>query len=301
MRRLAYLLLAITVIGVLVWMLRYPGLLPEELRRFVEAHYAIIQVVVALVLGASVVELISSMVTSKIKHLGAEAYLIRNVVLLAGYVVVGVVVLAILGVSGESLLAGATFTGLVIGLGLQPVLANLFAGLIILGSGFVKPGSRVRIGGTGLPVSTIAFPAYKAFSLDFVVPALKGIVIEVGLMYTKVLLDSGELVKIPNSTLFSGSIVIEEAEEEVKKFQVRYELPIDCDPAQALERIKSSLKDLGDFKVLIEEQSDKNYYIVLVVGTAPPGTKLREFRSQVLAKIIQAHREMKTSGLCASR
>ncbi|AFK50574.1 MscS Mechanosensitive ion channel [Thermogladius calderae 1633] len=300
LRRLVYLLLLIIVVGILAWAIRQPGILPDEIRVVVVNYYPIIQVTLALILGVSSIELVSSMILTRVKHIGREAYLIRNVVLIIGYVVLGVVILALLGVSGESILAGATFSGLVIGLGLQPVLANLFAGLIILGSGFIKPGSRVRIGSPGLPVSAVTFPAYKAFSLDYIVPSLKGVVVEVGLMYTKVVLDSGELVKIPNSTLFSGSIVLEEVEEE-KRFQVRFEFPVDCDPYQVLESVRRVLSELGEFKVLVEEQSDKNYYIVLVTGNTPPKAKLREFRSEVLAKLIQVYREMRKKGLCGQQ
>ncbi|WP_434730853.1 mechanosensitive ion channel family protein [Thermogladius sp. KZ2Tp1] len=300
LRKLVYLLLLIIVVGIIAWAIRQPGILPEEIRVVVVNYYPIIQVTLALILGVSSIELVSSMILARVKHVGREAYLIRNVFLIVGYVVLGVVILAILGVSGESILAGATFSGLVIGLGLQPVLANLFAGLIILGSGFIKPGSRVRIGSPNLPVSAVTFPAYKAFSLDYVVPSLKGVVVEVGLMYTKVVLDSGELVKIPNSTLFSGSIVLEEVEEE-KRFQVRFEFPVDCDPFQVLESARRALSELGEFKVLVEEQSDKNYYIVLVTGNTPPKAKLREFRSEVLAKLIQVYREMRKKGLCGQQ
>uniref|UniRef100_A0A7J3XXS3 Mechanosensitive ion channel family protein n=1 Tax=Thermogladius calderae TaxID=1200300 RepID=A0A7J3XXS3_9CREN len=298
MRRLVYLLLLIMVIGLVAWAIKQPGILPEDVRVVIVNYYTLIQAILALILGVSVIEFVSFTILSRVKQLGREAYMIRNVFLLVGYTTLGVVILAIVGVSGESILAGATFTGLVLGLGLQPVLANLFAGLIILGSGFIRPGSIVRVSGTSLPVSAITFPAYKAFSLDYTVPSLKGIVVEVGLMYTKIILDSGEMVKIPNSTLFSGGIVMEEVQEE-KRFQVRYEFPVDCDPIQVVDLLKKNLVELGDFKVLIEEQSDKNYYIILVTGNTPPKAKLREFRSLVLAKIIQAHRELKRKGLCS--
>ncbi|WP_440059945.1 mechanosensitive ion channel family protein [Thermogladius sp. 4427co] len=297
MRKLVYFIILVLLVGITLWLVRLPGILPEEIRSVIVSYFPVIQVFIALILGIFFIELVSSMVFSRIRHLGSEAYLIRNIILISGYTLLGVIILIILGVSGESILAGATFSGLVIGLGLQPVLANLFAGLIILGSGFLKPGSSVRISSTSISISPVLFPAYKAFSMDTVVPSLKGIVIEVGLMYTKILLVTGELVKIPNSTIFSGSIVIEEVEEE-KRFQVRYELPVECDPVVAIETIRKYLEDLGVFKVLVEEQSDKNYYIILVSGNTPPKAKLREFRSMVLTKIIQAHRELKKKGLC---
>ena len=209
-----------------------------------------------------------------------------------GYVIVGLIVLALFEVTGVSAVAGATVSGLVIGLGLQPILANLFAGLIILGTGFLKPGANVKISG-GLPLSPVAFPAYKMFSRDEFMPALRGIVVEVGLMHTKILSDNGELVKIPNNIAFTNSVVMEE-KEEPKIVRVRYEFPIQYDPDTVLEGIRRELdkNKIADYKVYLEEQSDKNYYIVLVVATAPPNIKIREFRSQLLKHIIKVHRTL---------
>lgn len=121
-------------------------------------------------------------------------------------------------------MAGATVSGLILGLGLQPILANLFAGLIILGTRFLKPGTNIKISG-GLQLSPVVFPAYKMFSRDEFIPAMRGVVVEVGLMHVKILSDSGEIVKVPNSIVFSNSIVMEKVEEP-KTVRVRYEFPV---------------------------------------------------------------------------
>lgn len=75
-----------------------------------------------------------------------------------GYVIIDVVVLAMFEVTGISAMAGATVSGLILGLGLQPIPANLFAGLIILGTRFLKPGTNIKISG-GLQLSPVVFPA----------------------------------------------------------------------------------------------------------------------------------------------
>jgi predicted DNA-binding transcriptional regulator len=49
---------------------------------------------------------------------------------------------------------------------------------------------------------------------------------------------------------------------------------------------------LKDFRVYVEEQSDKNYYTVLVLATTPPNAKVRECRSRLLKQIIKVHREL---------
>ncbi|MBC7130593.1 mechanosensitive ion channel family protein, partial [Candidatus Bathyarchaeota archaeon] len=199
---------------------------------------------------------------------------------------------ALFEVSGTSVVAGATVSGLVIGLGLQPILANLFAGLILLGTGFLKPGTNVKISG-GLPISPVAFPAYKMFSRDEFIPVLRGVVVEVGLMHTKILSDSGEIVKIPNNVAFSNSIVMEE-KEEPKIVKVRYEFSVQYDPEMVLSKVQRELVEKGynNCKVYLEEQSDKNYYIILVVTVTPPNRKMREIRSDILKHIIKVHREL---------
>ncbi len=289
--RVTYILIIVFVMAVL-WASTIQGFLPEELRQAYLTYFNIVRAITAIMLGVLIIEVVASLLTVKLKHLGRGVYLVRNVVVVFGYVIVGLIVLALFEVTGVSAVAGATVSGLVIGLGLQPILANLFAGLIILGTGFLKPGANVKISG-GLPLSPVAFPAYKMFSRDEFMPALRGIVVEVGLMHTKILSDNGELVKIPNNIAFTNSVVMEE-KEEPKIVRVRYEFPIQYDPDTVLEGIRRELdkNKITDCKVYLEEQSDKNYYIVLVVATAPPNTKIREFRSELLKHIIKVHRTL---------
>lgn len=287
-----FLYIVIIVIVTLLWALTIPGFLPEELRQTYLIYFNIVRVITAIMLGTLVIEIVASFITARLKHLGREVYLVRNVIVVMGYIFVGITVLAFFEVTGVSALAGATVSGLVIGLGLQPILANLFSGLIILGTGFLKPGANVKISG-GIPLSPVSFPAYKMFSRDEFIPILRGIVMEVGLMHTKILSDSGELVKIPNNVAFSNSIVMEE-KEEPKTVRVRYEFPIQYDPDLVLIKIQKTLdkNNIKDYKVHLEEQSDKTYYIVLLVATSPPNTKVREFRSELLKHIINVHREL---------
>lgn len=274
-----------------LWILTLPTILPEEFRTQYLNYFRIVRGLTIIVLGALAIELVASVITRRLKHIGREVYLIRNVILVIGYIVLGLMVLAVFEVTGISAVAGATVSGLVIGLGLQPILANLFAGLIILGTGFLRPGNEVKISG-GLPLSTVAFPAYKMFSRDEFMPTLRGVVMEVGLLHTKILSDIGELVKIPNNMAFSNSVVMEE-KEEPKTIRVRYEFPVDYDPDMVLARLQDALgKEYKDFRTYVEEQSDKNYYIVIALATTSPNTKVGDCRSKMLKKIIKVHREL---------
>lgn len=289
-RRIYYFLFAASILTVL-WILTVPAILPEDIRIAYLGYVNIIRVITIIIFGALILELMASLITRRLKHLGREIYLVRNVILVTGYIVIGLMVLAVFEVTGITAVAGATVSGLIIGLGLQPILANLFAGLIILGTGFLRPGAEVKISG-GLPLSMVAFPAYKMFSRDEFIPTLRGVVVEVGLLHTKILSDGGEIVKIPNNLAFSNSVVMEE-KEEPKTVRVRYEFPVTYDPDDVLKRIHDALSEkFHDFKIYVEEQSDKNYYIILVIAKTLPNVKVRDFRSEILKQIIKVHREL---------
>ncbi|MEM1556794.1 MAG: mechanosensitive ion channel family protein, partial [Candidatus Bathyarchaeia archaeon] len=256
MKSLLIILVAIIALTAL-WAPVLPGLLPEEVRQTYLLYFTIIRAVTVAIVGILSIQLLASTLTARLKHLGREAYLLRNVIAVIGYIIIGFIILALFEVTGVSAIAGATVSGLVLGLALQPVLSSLFAGLFILGTGFLRPGSTIKISG-GLPISPVTLPAYKMFSRDEIIPVLRGTIVEVGLMHTKILSDSGEIVKVPNNIIFSNSIVMEE-KEEPKVARVRYEFPIQYDPEIVLEKIQKHLSanNFRNYKVYIEEQSDK--------------------------------------------
>lgn len=277
------------------------GRIHSVLEEVFQAYRNVIYTIVVFVAGVLAIQILASAVMIWLKR-SREAYLIRNVVIVLGYIVLGFAVAAMLGVGGESLLASATFSGLVIGLALQPVLSNFFSGLLILLSGFIKPGQDVRIAGN-IPVSILAFPAYKFFSRDHAVPSLRGRIIEIGFMYTKILDIDGQIVKIPNNILLSSSIVLEEIHEN-KKVQIRYEFPVSCDPDAVLSELDTSLRGVlnsDDYSLYIEEQSDKQYYIVLLTAIAPPDARIRDFRSRLLKEFINIHRKLMNTPVCAQK
>jgi small-conductance mechanosensitive channel len=96
-------------------------------------------------------------------------------------------VLGLLTIPLQQLLIGGALTGVVLGIAAQQSLANLFAGVVLLGTRAVTGRSRVRVhsGALGGP--------------------LDGHVVEMGLMYT--ILDAdGETIHVPNSALPGSAI-----------------------------------------------------------------------------------------------
>jgi small-conductance mechanosensitive channel len=70
---------------------------------------------------------------------------LRLMVLLGGYLIAAISVCDLVGLQLTQLLVGGAITGIIIGLAAQPVLGNLFAGLVLLFARPYLPGQRVRV------------------------------------------------------------------------------------------------------------------------------------------------------------
>lgn len=106
---------------------------------------------------------------------------------LVGYLVVALGVLGLLTIPLQQLLIGGALTGVVLGIAAQQSLANLIAGLVLLGARPLIGRGRVRVhsGALGGP--------------------LEGHVVATGLIYT-VLETEAETIHIPNSALLGAAI-----------------------------------------------------------------------------------------------
>lgn len=112
---------------------------------------------------------------------------LRLLVLLGGYLIAVIAFCDLLGVNLQHLLVGGAITGIIVGLAAQPVLGNLFAGLVLLFARPYLPGQRVRVlsGAINGP--------------------LVGTVVSAGLLYTILETDDGPL-NIPNSALMGSAV-----------------------------------------------------------------------------------------------
>ena len=112
---------------------------------------------------------------------------LRVTVLLVGYLIAIVSICDLVGVDVGRLLVGGAVTGIVVGLAAQPVLSNLFAGLVLL---FARPyvyGQHVRVLSGALNGPH------------------EGYVISAGLLYTVLETEDGPL-NIPNSSLLAAAV-----------------------------------------------------------------------------------------------
>ncbi len=126
------------------------------------------------------------------------------------------------GVSIEAIFLGSAFAGIVLGLAAQTVLANVFAGLLLVVASPFHPGDRVSI----ISSSYGAFP--PSYPHEMVYPSYAGVVEDVELLYTILRLDAGGLAKVPNSIVLAA-LLTQPHPGVPKLHRVRMTFPLSVD------------------------------------------------------------------------
>lgn len=286
------LLVGIGVAAGLVSFLTSSGALPAGPWPMVA--YSLIAVFAGLALVRTTATFLTAALTPKA---GAQAFIIVKTFRLVGYVVILFVVLGIFQVTAELAIAIATFGGLVIGLALQPILSNFFAGLIVLFTGFLKVEDEVEFITTTVPFSMAALPSYKFFSRDYVYAGYGGRVTDVRIFYTTIQGNDGEELRVPNLVLLNSAVVDKtHRQERQRTYRVRYEFELQLDPDVVEEAVHRSLADMGTSETItLMEQSDKQFFIVEVEGRSRPGIETSSQRSEVLKRLIQVHKDLRSA------
>jgi small-conductance mechanosensitive channel len=138
------------------------------------------------------------------------------------------------GVSAESIFLGSAFAGIIIGLAAQTVLANVFAGLLLVLANPFRPGDRVSF----ISSSYGAFaPSYPH---EMMYPSYSGTVEDVELLYTILQLDAGGVAKVPNSVVL-GALVLQPKAGAPKAHRVRMTFPYSV----SLPLLESALADVA--------------------------------------------------------
>lgn len=147
----------------------------------------------------------------------AAATPLRLLVLLGGYLIAALAVGDLLGVGLQHLLLGGAVTGVILGLAAQPVLSNLFAGIVLLFARPYVPGTRIRV-----MSGAINGP-------------LEGVIVSAGLLYTILETDDGPL-NIPNNQLMIAAVgpAPEPAEPEAHADPLDGTVPDDATDAAVL-------------------------------------------------------------------
>lgn len=227
-------------------------------------------------------------------QLHQNALVLGNVVAITGYVLTIIAAAMYVSFSPTALLASAGFSGLVLGLALQPTLGSFFAGVLLLVSSAIKPGSQVRILTWHIPFQWAFSPGYKYFSPDAIYAGYMATVVEIGLFFTTVRTEEGQTMKLPNTIIATDAAIVTYGGRDYL-FNVRYEFPNAFDPEMVLARVKEATKGFPVLHVYINEQSDKQFYIVKIVLNA----KERDhafLKSEILTKLIRLHHELSLAG-----
>jgi small conductance mechanosensitive channel len=135
--------------------------------------------------------------------------LIYNFVRYAVLAITMVAVLSQFGVQTTSLIALLGAAGLAVGLALQGTLSNVASGVMLL---FLRP--------------------FRVFDKIKVADTV-GMVREIGLFRTEIITDGGAFVSIPNSTIFSGTII-----NVSREAQRRTDFTIEVDRAEDIDRVQ---------------------------------------------------------------
>ncbi|MEM0287381.1 MAG: mechanosensitive ion channel family protein [Nitrososphaerota archaeon] len=139
-----------------------------------------------------------------------------------GYIVLAIVVLGLAGVSGNALLAGGTFAGLVLGLAGQTVISNVLAGILLITARPMEIGDRVTIATWQYGMVVPVYPP-KFFSDDRLIVGYTGVIKDIGLTYCVLTLDEGPTVKIPNNVIIQAAVIRHGLNERLVR--VRYQAP----------------------------------------------------------------------------
>jgi small-conductance mechanosensitive channel len=248
----------------------------------------LIEVASIVVGGLYFLFIITDGLRSVLEGKGSFSVIIPNIVKYLGYIIIFISVFSALGVTSGEAIVGGAFAGIVIGLALQPILQNFFAGLLIMGTGFISTGDHVRIMSTEITYTPALLPPYKFFSRDFIEQGIEGDVVEIDLFFSRILMDNGREIRVPNFILLESS-VIEYSSKLSKEFivNVRVEFPLN---KLDLERVEEQITEtLRGFEIVegpyLYEQSDKDH-VVISLKVKSDVENWKKVKSEVLRRLL---------------
>jgi small conductance mechanosensitive channel len=179
-----------------------------------------------------------------------------------------------------ALLAGG-FTAIVLGLAAQQVLGNIFGGISLL---FTRPfeiGDRITMVNSSYGLMAPSYPH------EAIYPGYTGIVADVGVFYTTILLDEGVPTVVPNAQMIN-SLILNHSKVRIRTVRIRIDvdrkIPFNQFQSALMSAIKSKQEDsiIHQKKISIEiiDTSLGTYQVLITVWAR---SELEEpVRSQIL-------------------
>jgi small conductance mechanosensitive channel len=225
--RLGSRLLAIIAVGILAYVSLL--LVSHVVGTINPAYWKGLDVAAAIVVGYFAALLFGSAIRIYLKRVGnlghvAAIRFVTNVVIA---MIVVAVILSLFNVSLSSLLLSSAFAGIVIGLAAQTVLANVFAGFLIILATPFHVGDRIAVVSSNYGVVAPSYPHELGY------PTYVGTVRAIGLSYTRLRLDSGRVAEFPNQVLVSA-LVLNLSHPSPRMYRIRMTLDLKV-PVAAVE------------------------------------------------------------------
>ena len=178
--------------------------------------------------------------------------------------IVGFLLFNVFGVSLEQLLSASTIGGIIIGFATTEVMSQIVAGIYLIISGPFDVGDLVKIDKT------------------------EGLVVEIGMGYTKVKKFDDTIVQIPNKKILDSKVknYTIKMTDELKERQVNL-LPSEKVDIQSIkdgktdfETIKKMKKIMGNLsKYMLEEELTRYVFDIEVDVSIPPGIALKKINA----------------------
>ncbi len=252
------------------------------------------QLIAVLVLGALLVELLAR----GLRGMTSRAFDVRRggevsvAFRFLGYIALALVALALLGVTGTTLLAGGTFAGLVLGLAGTTVLSNIIGGVLLLIAHPYEIGDRVTITTWQYGMIVPAHPG-KFFSDDRLVVGYTGVIQDLSLTYTSLSLDEGPLMKIPNNVMVQAAVLKHSTPRWVR---TRYEVPGHPDPERLIETVEAAVRRnpwiVEPYRVQVTVQAITPTSTILAIDALCKSAFEDPPRSSILIDIAHAVRQV---------
>lgn len=232
-------LIASSAVALIARYLSDDGLVPES-------YVLPIYVIIVLVSGYLAIRIIDGIIERVVEPtLGVtRAKGVKNLFQVVALIVLAVFVFAMFGVNLTAALIGAGFLGIVLGLAAQQVLGNVFAGLSMLASKPFEIGDRVTIATSSYGLTGSSY-AHESQTSGFT-----GVIQDVGIFFTRVLLDEGTPAVFPNSVMV-GALIVKHS-DALRTVRVR----MDIDKKIDYDKFKSKfLESQKKYDVVDSEKS----------------------------------------------
>ncbi len=159
---------------------------------------------------------------------------VAHIFKLIAYPVLVIILLHTFNISIGSLLVGAGFLGIIVGLAAQTSLGNAFAGISILYSRPFQAGDKITFTPTSFGMQAPSYPH------ETMLTEITGTVKSIGIIYTRLLRDDLSLMYIPNSALNQGLIQNQSRVSE-KMVRIRLDVPMNTNVESFKKRLNTIL------------------------------------------------------------